>query len=270
MAAQDESRGLRPRQVALVSPAGSGAVCQWQTFSTDRSGNGDRCWTVPTGHQHRSLTLRSLQWVDRALARFLLFLQNGSCLHAVSLRRTTPPLPQARGRLVPCGHAPALAAGKRAACPVRPRTRPCRRQEGGLSRAATHPPLPQARRRLVPCGHAPALAAGKRAACPVRPRTRPCRRQEGGLSRAATHPPLPQARGRLVPCGHAPALAAGKRAACPVRPRTRPCRRQEGGLSCGATRREREGATHTARAYASGLERESSRAVTHRPRAWWR
>ena len=107
-----------------------------------------------------------------------------------------PPLRHARRRLVPCGHAPALAAGKKAARPVRPRTRPCRRQEGGLSRPATHPPLPQARRRLVLCGHAPALAARKKAARPVRPRTRPCRRQEGGSSCAATH--------RLVLSGHGP------------------------------------------------------------------
>ena len=74
-----------------------------------------------------------------------------------------PPLRYAKGRLVLCGHAPALAVGKKAARPVRPRTRPCGTQEGGLSRPATD--------RLVLCGHAPALAAGKRAACPVRPRT---------------------------------------------------------------------------------------------------
>ena len=90
------------------------------------------------------------------------------------------------------------SAGKKAASPVRPRTRPCGTQEGGSSRAATHPPLPQARRRLVLCGHAPALAVGKKAARPVRPRTRPCGTQEGGLSRAATHPPLRNARGRLA------------------------------------------------------------------------
>ena len=134
----------------------------------------------------------------------------------LSRAATHPPLRHARGRLVPCGHAPALAVRKKAACPVRPRTRPCGTQEGGLSRPATD--------RLVLCGHAPALAAGKKAARPVRPRTRPCGTQEGGSSCAVTHPPLPQARRRLVPCGHAPALAARKKAACPVRPRT--------GLSC--------------------------------------
>ena len=32
-----------------VSPAGSGAVCQWHTSSTDRSGSVDRVRTVPTG-----------------------------------------------------------------------------------------------------------------------------------------------------------------------------------------------------------------------------
>ena len=130
-----------------------------------------------------------------------------------------PPLRYARRRLVPCGHAPALAARKKAARPVRPRTRPCRRQEGGSSCAATHPPLRHARGRLVLCGHAPALAAGKKAARPVRPRTRPCRRQEGGSSCAATHPPLRHARRRLVPSGHGPAR--------PARPRT--------GLSCPVT-----------------------------------
>ena len=109
-----------------------------------------------------------------------------------------PPLRYARRRLVPCGHAPALAARKKAARPVRPRTRPCRRQEGGSSCAATHPPLRHG-------GHAPALAAGKKAARPVRPRTRPCGTQEGGLSRPATD--------RLVLPGHGPA--------CPVRSRTR-------------------------------------------------
>ena len=93
-----------------------------------------------------------------------------------------PPLRYARRRLVPCGHAPALAARKKAARPVRPRTRPCRRQEGGSSCAATHPPL-----RHV-CGHAPALAARKKAACPVRPRT--------GSSCPATD--------RLVLSGHGP------------------------------------------------------------------
>ena len=97
----------------------------------------------------------------------------------------------ARRRLVLCGHAPALAARKKAArlgC----NPRPCGTQEGGLSRAATHPPLRQARGRLVLCGHAPALAAGKRAACPVRPRTRPCRRQGGGSP--GVQPPRPPGR----------------------------------------------------------------------------
>ena len=89
------------------------------------------------------------------------------------------------------------SAGKKAACPVRPRTRPCGTQEGGSSCAATHPPLRHARGRLVLCGHAPALAARKRAACPVRPRT--------GSSCPATD--------RLVLSGHGPA--------CPVRSRTR-------------------------------------------------
>ena len=72
------------------------------------------------------------------------------------------------------------SAGKKAACPVRPRTRPCGTQEGGSSRPATHPPLRHARRRLVLCGHAPALAARKKAARPVRPRT--------GLSCPVTDP----------------------------------------------------------------------------------
>ena len=80
-----------------------------------------------------------------------------------------PPLRYARRRLVPCGHAPALAARKKAARPVRPRTRPCRRQEGGSSCAATHPPLRHARRRLVPSGHGPARPARPRTglSCPV-------------------------------------------------------------------------------------------------------
>ena len=69
---RDESRGLRSGHDAPVSPAGSGAVCQWQTFSTDRSGNGDRCW-CPLGTSTARST-RSLQRVDRALARLLLFL----------------------------------------------------------------------------------------------------------------------------------------------------------------------------------------------------
>ncbi len=99
-----------------------------------------------------------------------------------------PPLRHAKGRLVLCGHAPALAVGKKAARPVRPRTRPCGTQEGGSSRPATHPPLRHARRRLVLCGHAPALAARKKAARPVRPRT--------GLSCPATD--------RLVLSGHGP------------------------------------------------------------------
>ena len=50
-----------------------------------------------------------------------------------------PPLRYARRRLVPCGHAPALAARKKAACPVRPRT--------GSSCPATD--------RLVLSGHGP-------------------------------------------------------------------------------------------------------------------
>ena len=141
----------------------------------------------------------------------------------------------ARRRLA-WGATPALAARKKAACPVRPRTRPCGTQEGGSSCAATHPPLRHARRRLVPCGHAPALAARKKAARPVRPRTRPCGTQEGGLSRAATHPPLRHARRRLVLCGHAPALAAGKKAArlgC----NPPPLRNARGRLAWGATPR---------------------------------
>ena len=86
---------------------------------------------------------------------------------------------------------------------------------------------------------------------------------------------------RLVQTGHGPANARlrfakpeRKRAAwsanCPVRPRIRPCRRQEGGLSCGVTRRERELEICTARAPASGLERESSCAATHPPRLFSR
>ena len=109
-----------------------------------------------------------------------------------------PPLRHARRRLVPCGHAPALAAGKKAACPVRPRTRPCRRQEGGSSCAATHPPLPQARRRLVLCGHGPA--------CPVRSRTRTGGQPIALRARAAVRPAFFRLR-RLRPWSSAPHLA---------------------------------------------------------------
>ncbi len=122
--------------------------------------------------------------------------EKGAATSPKNRQLSPPPLRHAKGRLVLCGHAPALAAGEKAACPVRPRTRPCGTQEGGSSRPATHPPLRHARRRLVLCGHAPALAARKRAARPVRPRTRPCGTQEGGSSCAATD--------RLVLCGHAP------------------------------------------------------------------
>ena len=41
---------LRPASGMTLSPAGSGAVCQWQTSSTDRRGSGDQA-LVPTGHQ---------------------------------------------------------------------------------------------------------------------------------------------------------------------------------------------------------------------------
>ena len=40
-----------------VSPAGSGAVCQWQTSSTDRNGSVDRCW-CPQGTS--TLTLNQM------------------------------------------------------------------------------------------------------------------------------------------------------------------------------------------------------------------
>ena len=40
------------------------------------------------------------------MARLLPFLQNASFLPVEGLRRTIPPLPKARRRLVPCGHAP--------------------------------------------------------------------------------------------------------------------------------------------------------------------
>ena len=100
--------------------------------------------------------------------------------------------------------------------------RPCRRQEGGLSRAVTHPPLPQARGRLVLPGHGPARPARPRAgsSCPatgrlVLPGHGPARpaRPRAGLSCPAT--------GRLVLPGHGPA--------CPARSRA--------GLSCPATGR---------------------------------
>ena len=62
----------------------------------------------------------------------------------------SPPLPKARRRLVLCGHAPALAARKKAACPVRPRTRPCRRQEGGSP--GVQPPALAERKRAARLG----------------------------------------------------------------------------------------------------------------------
>ena len=41
---------LRPASGMTLSPAGSGAVCQWQTSSTDRRGSGDRpLGNVPPG-----------------------------------------------------------------------------------------------------------------------------------------------------------------------------------------------------------------------------
>ena len=82
---------------------------------------------------------------------------------------------------------PALAAGKRAACPVRPRTRSCRRQEGGLP--GVQPPRPCRRQEGgLPGVQPPALAAGKKAAC-----------------LGCNPPPLPQARRRPVQPGHGPA-----------------------------------------------------------------
>mgnify|MGYP005800083989 CR=1 FL=1 len=125
------------------------------------------------------------------------------------------------------------SAGKKAACPVRPRT--------GLSCPVTDPDGWAAYRPPGACGCPPCFfsAAPFKAVelrstpgkllkkfdqnffAPPASLFRPCGTQEGGLSRPATD--------RLVPCGHAPALAARKKAACPVRPRT--------GLSCAATHR---------------------------------
>ena len=79
---------------------------------------------------------------------------------------------------------PALAARKKAACPVRSRTRPCRRQEGGLSCAATHPPLPQARRRLA--WGAPPRPPGR-----LNGRRRHSWRGRGRWDRLRCSPPIP-------------------------------------------------------------------------------
>ena len=38
---------LRPASGMTLSPAGSGAVCQWQTSSTDRRGSGDQALNGP-------------------------------------------------------------------------------------------------------------------------------------------------------------------------------------------------------------------------------
>ena len=119
-----------------------------------------------------------------------------------------PPLRYARRRLVPCGHAPALAARKKAARPVRPRT--------GLSCPVTDPDGWAAYRPPGACGCPPCFfsAAPFKAVelrstpgkllkkfdqnffAPPAALFRPCGTQKGGLSRPATD--------RLVLCGHAP------------------------------------------------------------------
>ena len=126
----------------------------------------------------------------------------------LSRAATHPPLRHARRRLVPCGHAPALAARKRAARPVRPRT--------GLSCPVTDPDGWAAYRPPGACGCPPCFfsAAPFKAVelrstpgkllkkfdqnffAPPASLFRPCGTQKGGLSRPATD--------RLVLCGHAP------------------------------------------------------------------
>ena len=156
---------------------------------------------------------------------------------------------------------PALAAGKRAACPARPRA--------GLSRAATHP-------RSGVQGAEPPLEGMEGGTAPSRgERGRPPPQRVSRTDNSSPPPgewtcvPFPHARvfrpsesiqppalavrkkGACPGC-NPPALAAGKKAAClgcnppPLRharrrlawgATPRPCRRQEGGLSCPATGR---------------------------------
>ena len=147
--------------------------------------------------RRRSLTLRSLQRVGKALAR--------GCAPGMTRRSRLPArvLSASGRRSAPTGVATETGAGQ---CPPGTSTaRLCSALYSGwierwrgfcffLKTAVTYPP----RTRACDLHSAGAKPAALSANCPVRPRTRPCRRQEGGLSCAATHP-------RIVQPGHGPA-----------------------------------------------------------------
>ena len=156
-----------------------GADARW-TPALDRVGRREGAATSP---KNRQLPPR------RKARKQCEFPRAFTCSHPANGPQP-PPLRHAKGRLVPCGHAPALAVGKKAARPVRPRTRPCGTQEGGLSRPATD--------RLVLPGHGPA--------CPVRSRTRTGGQPIALRARAAVRPAFFRLR-RLRPWRSAPHLA---------------------------------------------------------------
>ena len=86
-----------------VSAAASGAVCQWQTSSTDRRGSGDRAlngahWApAPPPAFFRESWAKNFPRLRRA--RELMVRTGVSVAH------------RPRARIVPCGHAPRIAWG---------------------------------------------------------------------------------------------------------------------------------------------------------------
>ena len=92
---------MASKMPSRVSAAASGAVCQWQTSSTDRRGSGDRALD---GAHRAPAAPATFEKVDETFTRL-------RRARELIVRTGVSVAHRPRARIVPCGHAPRIARG---------------------------------------------------------------------------------------------------------------------------------------------------------------